>query len=269
MFLHKMSEVWELREMSDIITLEKRGRVGILKINRPPLNVLDSNTYEEMGRVLEELGQYDQVSVVVLTGEGERAFCAGADVHEFVSLEKVTGFYYSARNQAVRSQLWNLPQPVIAAINGLALGAGCVLAMLCDIRIACEEAKFGLGEINMGILGGTQIAARMLPAGIARRMVYTGEMISADEALRYNLADQILPRDKLMPSALDLAEKIAGKSPQALRYAKKLMVSSFDGSINEGLSEELKALRVLWGTEDKNEAVLSFLEKRAPVFKGS
>lgn len=252
--------------MSERLILVKKDLIGMVTINNPPLNIIDSSIYEELDTLLAKVEEDSEILAVVMTGEGERAFCAGANVKEFIGLDKVTGFYYSARNQVVRGRLWNLSKPTIAAINGLALGAGCVIAMLCDMRIACEDAKFGLGEINMGILGGTQIAAKMLPSCLARQMIYTGEQISAEEAFQFGLLNKVTSRETLIPVALELAGKIAQKSPIAMRFAKQLMVNSVDGTLKDGLSDELSALRVLWGSEEKNEAVQAFLQKRPPIF---
>lgn len=255
--------------VANSISVERKNRVATLYVNKPPLNLLDSHSYAELGVALGKLAEDDETRVVILTGTGEKAFCAGADVKEFTGLDRVTGFYYSARNQAVRSQLWNLPQPVIAAVNGLALGAGLVLAMLSDVRIVCEDVKFGLGEINMGIIGGVQFAMKMLPPGLARKMIYTGETITAAEAYRCGLADMIVEKEELMGVALELADKIAKKSPLAVRSAKRVAVNSYSRTLAESVAEELDALRILWGTEDKDEAVRAFLEKREPLFKGS
>lgn len=250
------------------VKVEVADGIAVITLNRPPLNLLSSEVYEQLGEVLTQMERAEDVRVVILTGEGEKAFCAGADVREFAEFNQTTGFYYSARNQAVRNQLWKFPRPVIAAINGHALGGGYVLALVCDFRIASTEATFGLGEINMGIIGGTQYAVRMLPPGIAKFLIYTGEAIPAPEALRLGLVDQVVPASQVIPAARALAQKIASKSPRVLAYAKKVMNSCYSKTLEEGLAAELECLRNLWGTEDKNEGVKAFLEKRKPIFKG-
>lgn len=241
---------------------------AVVTIRRPPLNILDSTAYVELSGVFAELENDPAVRVVVLTGEGRRAFCAGADIKEFAALDEVTGCHYSARNQSVRNRIWDFPKPVIAAVNGLALGGGCVLSMVCDLRIASAEAKFSFGEINMGIIGGTQYAIRMLPACVARHLVYTGEMITADEALHCGLVNRVVAPGAVLEEALHLAGRIAAKSPLALRCAKQSMNSGYTKTLGEGLALEFESLRQLWGSADKREGVAAFVEKRPPVFLG-
>ncbi len=242
--------------------------IAIITIDRPPLNALSSEAYGELYESFYEISKNETVKVVILTGAGEKAFVAGADVTEFVNLNRVTGPLYTRRNNSIREYIRQYGKPVICAVNGLAFGGGCALALVCDIRIASEHAKFNLAEINMGILGATQYVARLAHYGAACRMVFTGDPVDAAEALRIGLIDEIVPKDRLMERSIALAKKVASKPPMALRLAKQCMVQAQQGALEEGLKYEERILETLWGSEDKNEAVRSFLEKRAPVFSG-
>jgi len=251
----------------DYIFLNVADDVAVVTVDRVPVNALDSEGYGELYEIFYKLSKDDNVKVVVLTGAGEKAFVAGADVKEFINLNSETGLIYTRRNQYVREFIRTYNKPVICAVNGLAYGGGCALALMCDIRIACEEAKFNLGEINMGILGATQYIAKIAHFGTARKLVYSGESIGAEEALRAGIIDEIVSREHLMERSLSLAKKIASKPPLALKYAKKCMIECQKTFLEEGLQFEEEVIASLWGTEDKNEAVEAFLEKREPVFK--
>lgn len=243
-----------------------QDHIASITINRPPLNILNSEAYGELKKSFEELHDNRNTRVVIITGEGDKAFCAGADIKEFTELNEKTGSAYSARNQSVRDYIWNFPIPVIAAVNGLALGGGCVLSMVCDIRIVSVEAKFSFGEINVGIIGGTQYAIRMIPDCIAKYLVYSGEMISADEAFRVGLVNKVVAPEKVLSESFNLAEKISSKSPLALYHAKRSMNKGYNTTLEEGLALEHKAISQLWGSEEKNEGVKAFIEKRKAVF---
>ena len=252
----------------DYIFAEADGAVGVVTINRPPLNALNSEAYAELYETFYELSKEEHIRVVVLTGRGERAFVAGADVKEFLALDRNNGPLYTRRNNAVREYIRQYPKPVICAVNGLAYGGGCALALVCDIRIAAERASFSLGEINMGILGATQYMAHIAHYGSACKLVYTGDPIDSAEALRIGIIDEVVPLDRLMVRSMELARAIASKSPLALRAAKRCMVKAQESNMEEGLRHEEALLADLWASEDKDEAVKSFLEKRRPVFKG-
>jgi enoyl-CoA hydratase len=252
----------------EYIFTQTDGDVAVVTINRPPLNALHSEAYAELYETFYELSKNDRVRVVVLTGHGEKAFVAGADVKEFLDLDRNTGPLYTRRNNSVREYIRQYVKPVICAVNGLAYGGGCALALVCDIRIASERASFSLGEISMGILGATQYIAQIAHFGSACKLVYTGDPIDAAEALRIGIVDEIVPHDKLMERCEELAKKIASKSPLAIRMAKQCMVKAQQSSLEEGLRYEEGILAELWGSNDKNEAVKSFLEKRNPVFTG-
>ena len=252
----------------EYILTQADGDVAVVTINRPPLNALHSEAYAELYETFYELSKDDRVKVVVLTGYGEKAFVAGADVKEFLNLDRNTGPLYTRRNNYVREYIRQYSKPVICAVNGLAYGGGCALALVCDIRVAGERASFSLGEINMGILGATQYMAQIAHFGSACKLVYTGDAIDAAEALRVGIVDEIVPGDRLMERSMELAKKIASKSPLAVRAAKQCMVKAQQSSLEDGLQFEESALTELWGSDDKNEAVKAFLEKRKPVFTG-
>ncbi|MGI6574870.1 MAG: enoyl-CoA hydratase/isomerase family protein [bacterium] len=240
--------------------------VAVITIDRPPVNALNSVAYAELYNAFYNLGLDDSVKVVVITGAGEKAFVAGADVREFLNFNSENGALYTRNNQYIREFIRKYNKPVICAVNGWAFGGGLALALMCDIRFACPEAKFNLGEINMGILGATQYIAGVTHSGMARLLVY-GETINAEEALRAGIIDKIVPRDELLTESVALAKRIASKPPLALKYAKQCMIKSEEVLLEEGLVFEEAVLKVLWGSEDKNEAVSAFLEKRKPVFK--
>ena len=252
----------------EYIFTQADGDVAVVTINRPPLNALHSEAYAELHETFYELSKDDRVKVVVLTGHGEKAFVAGADVKEFLMLDGNTGPLYTRRNNSVREYIRRYAKPVICAVNGLAYGGGCALALVCDIRIAAERASFSLGEINMGILGATQYMAHIAHYGSACKLVYTGDPVEAAEALRIGIVDEIVPHDRLRARSMELAKKIASKSPLAIRMAKRCMVKAQQSSLEEGLQYEEGILAELWGSDDKDEAVKSFLEKRKPVFTG-
>lgn len=254
--------------MSDAIKRTVEGKVAVITLDAPPVNALDSGAYFDLYEAMYDFAVDDSISVVVITGAGERAFMAGADVKEFLKFNRQTGSIYTRKNSGVREYIRQFPKPVICAINGLALGGGCALALACDIRIACREAKFSLSEINMGILGGIPYAASIIASGTARKMVYSGETITSDEALRVGLVDEVVDRADLMPRCMQLAERIAAKSPLALKKAKEVMVTASEKLMPEVMAAESAAISDLWATEDKNEAVSAFLEKRKPEFQG-
>ena len=254
--------------MSDVIQRSIQGKVAVITLNAPPVNALDSSAYFDLYEAMYDFAVDDEIAVVVITGAGEKAFMAGADVKEFLKFNRQTGSIYTKKNSGVREYIRCFPKSVICAINGLALGGGCALALACDIRIACREAKFSLSEINMGILGGIPYAASIIANGTARKMVYSGETITSDEALRVGLVDEVVAREDLMPRCIHLAERIPAKSPIALKKAKEIMVLASEHLMPDVMQAEAAAISDLWATADKNEAVNAFLEKRKPTFQG-
>ncbi len=255
----------------ETITLEQRGSIGLLTINRPDkLNSLNSKVHSEGVAALQELRENDAVRVVVITGAGERSFIAGADIGEFAGQTPI-----SQRNMFLEQTLFNsldiFPKPVIAMINGFCLGGGNELALACDIRICSENAKFAQPEINLGIIpggGGTQRLSRLIGEGRAMEMILSGDMIDAETALRFGLVNRVYPAAELEEKTLEFAGKIAEKAPVALQLCKEAVKFASRSNLDEGLRREVDLFAICFSTEDKNEGVAAFLEKRKPDFKG-
>jgi len=255
----------------ETLLLDKRDRVAIITINRPnKLNALNIKTREEGAALLDELRQDDSVGVVVITGAGEKAFIAGADIEEFAGRTSIT-----QRNVMMSRSLFtaidSFPKPVIAMINGFCLGGGCELALACDIRIASENASFGQPEIKLGIIpggGGTQRLTRLVGEGKAMEMILTGEFIDAQTALMIGLVNHVVPLDQLQAKTMEIANRIANKSPIALQLAKEAVKIASRSNLDEGLRREVDLFALCFSTEDKDEGVSAFLEKRKPAFKG-
>jgi enoyl-CoA hydratase len=250
---------------------EVSGGVAVLTVNRPEKrNALNAATRSELLAYLDEMKRDPAVRVVVLTGAGDKAFIAGADIGEFAGRSPVDQFRAMLASP-VYSAVDAFPKPIIAAINGYCLGGGLELAMACDIRIAADTAKLGQPEINLGIIpggGGTQRLPRLVGLGNAFKMLYTGDPIDAAEALRIGLVDEVVPAAELMQRVRALAEKIAGKSPVALELIKWAVRASVRTSLDEGLRHETTLFGLAFSSEDKEEGVRAFLEKRAPAFRG-
>jgi enoyl-CoA hydratase len=247
------------------------GRVATLTINRPDkLNALNASVRKEFVDALAALERDDDVRTVVVTGAGDKAFVAGADIGEFEGRSPVDQFRVMKAFGMVEAAD-AFPKPVIAAINGYCLGGGCELAMACDIRIASETARLGQPEINLGILpgaGGTQRLPRLVGLGNAYRLLYTGEMVTAAEALRIGLVDEVVPLDNLAGRVRELAESIAAKSPVALQLIKEAVRASVRQPLDEGLRFETTLFGLAFSSEDKREGVRAFLEKRKAAFQG-
>ncbi len=247
------------------------GHVATLTINRPDkLNALNIETRGRMVQELDELAKNDDVRVVVITGAGDKAFIAGADISEFEGRSPVDQ-YRVMTDSSVFLAVDRFPKPTIAAINGFCLGGGCELAMACDIRIASEKAKLGQPEINLGLLpggGGTQRLPRLVGMGAAFKLLYTGDFIRADEALRIGLVDEVVPAGDVAARAKELAETIAAKSPVALRLIKQAVRTSMRTPLDEGLSQEVSLFALAFASEDMKEGVDAFLNKRKPNFTG-
>jgi len=255
----------------ETLLLERRERVAIITINRPEKrNALNIKTREEGAALIEELRGNDSVGVVVITGAGDKAFIAGADIAEFAGRTAMM-----QRDVMVSRSLFNaidsFPKPVIAMINGYCLGGGCELALACDIRIASENASFGQPEINLGIIpggGGTQRLTRLVGEGKAMEMILTGEIIDAKSAHAIGLVNHVVPLDQLEAKTMEIATRIAEKSPIALSLAKEAVKIASRSNLDEGLRREVDLFALCFSTEDKDEGVKAFLEKRKPVWKG-
>lgn len=253
--------------MADI-NVEKTGQVATVTLARPPVNALTMTLYGDIAGIFEGLGNGDGVNCAVFTAEGTRAFCAGMDLKEFLAASAEDDPERAAIVRRTFAAVRNCAVPVIAAVNGPALGAGCVLASVCDIRIAAETATFGLPEINVGRCGGGAHLGRLVPQGLLRRMFFTGRPIDAAEAYRAGLVDRVVASDALMPAAMELAAEIAGKSPLGLRYGKQALNEAEFLPVDEGYAREQTYSTRLMHTEDAREATRAVLEKRAPVFQG-
>lgn len=253
------------------ILFEMKNKIAFVTINRPDkLNALNHDTLTELKSCFEKIKGDGEINVVILTGAGEKAFVAGADIAELNKLNEADGRTFSEFGQGVFNLIENLNKPVIAAVNGFALGGGCELAMSCHIRLASEKAKFGQPEVNLGIIpgyGGTQRLARLVNTGRAAELILTGDIIDANEAYRIGLVNKVYSTEELMNKALELAEKISSKGQIAVELSLKAIVSTNELPENEGLKYEAELFGRCCGTDDFKEGTSAFLEKRKPDFK--
>lgn len=255
----------------ETISVEREGRIGILSINRPEkLNALSSVVHREGVAALDDFRQDAEIRVVVITGIGEKAFIAGADISEFEGKTPVTQ-RSTFQERTLFNTIDTFPKPVIAMVNGFCLGGGNELALACDIRVCSENARFSQPEINLGIMpggGGTQRLTRLIGEGRAMELCMTGEMIDAATAHRFGLVNYVYPPDELRAKTLELAGKIAEKAPVALQLVKEAVKFASRSNLDEGLRREVDLFAICFSTEDKKEGVAAFLEKRKPEFKG-
>jgi enoyl-CoA hydratase len=255
----------------ETLLIERRDRVAIITINRPEKrNALNIKTREEGARVLEELRDDETVGVVVFTGAGDKAFIAGADIAEFAGRTALTQRDVMM-GRSLFTAIDTFPKPVIAMINGYCLGGGCELALACDIRISSETASYGQPEINLGIIpggGGTQRLTRLVGEGKAMELILTGDIINAQTAYTLGLVNMVVPAADLEARTMEIANRIAEKSPVALRMAKEAVKLASRSNLDEGLRREVDLFALCFSSEDKDEGVQAFLEKRKPVFKG-
>jgi len=253
------------------ITFEIKYRTGVITINRPDkLNALNYKTLQELERCFTSVKDDDNISVMVITGAGEKAFVAGADISELNKCDVKSGEEFSLYGQSVFNLIENLGKPVIAAINGFALGGGCELALACHIRLASVNAKFSQPEVNLGIIpgyGGTQRLTRLINSGRAAELILTGDMIEAQEAFRIGLVNKVYEKDELLHKAFEMAEKIASKGQDAVRASVKAIVAAGESHLSQGLKTEAAFFGYCCGTDDFQEGTKAFLEKRKPEFK--
>src|SRR5271155_3000775 len=254
------------------VLYEKKGPIAYVTLNRPKvLNALNTKTWENLRTAFEAARDDDEVRGVILTGAGDKAFIAGADINELAQLTAVEGEKTSSFGQAVLNLVENLGKPVIAAINGFALGGGCETAMACTIRIASETARFGQPEVKLGIPpggGGTQRLPRLVGKGRALQLILTGEMISAQEAYRIGLVNEVVPAGELIARCEAILKRILANAPIAVKYSLEAVNRGLESSQSEGLALEASLFGLCAGTEDKNEGTQAFLKKRAPQFQG-
>ncbi|HCY76354.1 MAG TPA: enoyl-CoA hydratase [Ignavibacteriales bacterium] len=252
------------------ILLDINEHIAIVTLNRPDkLNALNHDTLTELKEVFERLKSDENVFVVIVTGSGEKAFVAGADISEINKLNMLEGKKFAEFGQSVFSIIEKFDKPVIAAVNGFALGGGCELALACHIRLASENAKFGQPEVNLGIIpgyGGTQRLTRLINSGRAAEMILTADMIDAAEALRIGLVSKVYPQSELQSKAYEMAARIASKGQQAVRLALKAIKIADEVSSKEGQNFEAVLFALSCGTEDFKEGTEAFLEKRKPNF---
>ena len=254
------------------VLYEKKGPIAYVTLNRPKvLNALNTKTWEDLRTAFGAAQDDPEVRGVILTGTGDKAFIAGADISELAQLTAVEAEESSSFGQAVLNLVENLGKPVIAAINGFALGGGCETAMACTIRIASETAKFGQPEVKLGILpggGGTQRLPRLVGKGRALQLILTGEMISAQEAYRIGLVNEVVPSANVIPRAEAILKQIFSNAPIAVKYSLDAVNKGLETSQGEGLSLEASHFGLCAGTEDKKEGTQAFLQKRPAQFHG-
>lgn len=254
------------------ILLDRDGEIAIVAINRPKvLNALRTDVLRELVECLKEVDCDDTVKVVIITGAGEKAFVAGADIAEMAVLDPKKAKQFSEFGNLVFSAIEKLSKPVIAALNGYALGGGCELLMACDIVIASDKARIGQPEVKIGIppgFGGTQRMARIVGKMKAKEIIMTGDMITADEALRIGLINKVVPAEKLMEEAKAMARTIASRAPVAVRMAKQLINEGMNVDLESGLAMESKGFAICFSTNDQKEGMKAFLEKREAKFTG-
>ncbi len=255
----------------ETLLVERRNRVAIITINRPEKrNALNIQTREDGAAALDELREDPSVGVVVFTGAGDKAFVAGADIAEFAGRTAITQREVML-GRSLFTAIDGFPKPVIAMINGYCLGGGCELALACDLRIASETASFGQPEINLGIIpggGGTQRLTRLVGEGKAMELILTGDIIDARTAFTLGLVNMVVPAGDLEAKTMEMANRISEKSPIALRMAKEAVRVAARSNLDEGLRREVDLFALCFSSEDKDEGVKAFLEKRKPAFKG-
>ena len=248
------------------------GRVHTVMVNRPEvLNAMNTALLEELLATLKDLGADETCGVIVLTGAGDRAFVAGADIKEMDGKTPLEARAYSELGQEIAHMLEVMRKPTIAAVNGYALGGGCELALACDIRLCSENAQFGQPEINLGIIpgwGGTQRLARATNIGYAKELILSGRMVDSNEAFERGLVQHVYPLEELMPRTMELAQQMATKSPVALYYAKESTNRALHGDIGGNLVHEADLYSLMFSTDDAKEGLRAFVEKRKPTFVG-
>ncbi len=246
--------------------------IASVTVNRPKaLNALNEATLKELLSLFAAIRDDAAVKVVILTGSGEKAFVAGADIAEMQPIDAVTGRQFALLGHQLAAAIENLPKPVIAAVNGFALGGGCELALCCDIRLASETARFGQPEINLGVIpgfGGTQRLPRLIGKGRACELLLTGDMIDAAEAYRIGLANKVLPAAELLPAARKMATKIAAKGQVAVAFAKAALRDGLETDLDRACAHEADLFGLCFATADQKEGMLAFLEKRPAQFIG-
>ena len=254
------------------ILVEIEGEIALVTINRPKvLNALNYETLQELGEAMAEVEKNTEVRAVVLIGAGDKAFVAGADISYMKSLNALQGKEFSRLGQLVFSRIENMSKPVIAAVNGFALGGGCELAMACDVRVASEKAKFGQPEVGLGVMagfGGTQRLTRLVNPGMAKEILYTGDIYDAQAALKMGLVNHVVPAGELLDFCKAMASRIAAKGPVAVSLTKEAVNHGLEMDLEKAFALEADLFGLCFATGDQKEGMGAFLEKRKPAFKG-
>jgi enoyl-CoA hydratase len=255
----------------EFIKIDISGPIATLTVDRQQvLNALSPGVLDELFLALDEVN-IDDVRAVILTGAGEKVFVAGADIKQFPSFSPLEAQAFAQHGQALTRKIETFPKPVIAAVNGFALGGGCELALACHIRIASDNAKFGQPEVNLGVMagfGGSQRLPRLIGKGLALEMLTSGRMVDAQEALRIGLVNAVTTPEELLPTCRQLAEQIAQKAPKAVELTLQAVNSGMNMTLEEGLNLEARLFALTFTTEDMQEGTAAFIEKRTPEFQG-
>ena len=254
------------------VKVEREDAVALVTMCRPEaMNAFNTEQLQALLDVVRDISADSSVRAVVLTGEGKRAFAAGADISEMSTKSPSEARQFGNLGHSIGREIGAAPQPWIAAVNGYALGGGCEMALACDIRLASENAQLGQPEVTLGLpagWGGTQRLPRLVGPGIAAEMLLTGRRLKADEALRIGLVNAVLPADELLPAAMEMARSIAKNSPSAVRATKEAMRLAFDLPLGDGLTFEAQMFALAFDTADQKEGMAAFAEKRSPAFSG-
>jgi enoyl-CoA hydratase len=260
--------------MTDLqnISVTWEGDLAIVAVDRQEkLNALNAEVFDELDQAFANLRDDDEVRGVIVTGAGEKAFVAGADIGELAKMNAMEGVGVSRKGQAVFQAIERFPKPVVAAVGGYALGGGCELALACHIRVASDTARFGIPEVGLGIIpgyGGTVRLARLIGLGRAVEMALTGDMVDAQEALEMGLVTHVVPRDELMGRAREVLKKVTKNGPLAIRFVLESIYRGLDATLQEATDVEASLFGLLASTEDVKEGMTAFLEKRKPQFRG-
>lgn len=255
----------------EVIQLNIDNGVATIILNRPPMNPLSTQVVLELADAADEIQANPAVKAVIITGAGEKAFAAGADISEMINLSTLEAYTFCQNFRTAFGKIENLEKPVIAAINGAAFGGGCELALCCDFRLAAETAKFGQPEINLGVIpgaGGTQRLSRLLGAAKAKELIFLGDIFDAATAEKIGLVNKVVPAASLQEEARKLAERLASKPAAAMKMAKSAINNGFNQDITTALALEIQNFVIAFSSDDRKEGMAAFVEKRKPNFTG-